>query len=173
VLTGARVADDLAYRDTVTPHPFTSFRRKCLQERGGPIVCKDRTTIDDVITRNLIEMVKRLYKHFETLAIEYEFAYLRFHDSGSFYGVSGSYAASGDVFLMSPFKCENLFKDMTEAGLRLIRSQDHDRGVMLIVARKDREYKVHFEWSDLDRWRIDKLDGRTGIPEGFPASSLG
>jgi len=44
------------------------------------------------------------------------------------------------------------------------------RAVLLLRAGSDFSHDVKFEYDDLDRWKITKLDGRTGIPEGEPGS---
>ena len=42
-----------------------------------------------------------------------------------------------------------------------------ERGVFLITVNANLEYDIKFEWNDLEKWKISKLDGRTGIPEGI------
>jgi len=39
--------------------------------------------------------------------------------------------------------------------------------LFLLVTAPDFSYQIRFEFEDLNRWRISKLHGGTGVPEGI------
>jgi hypothetical protein len=42
-----------------------------------------------------------------------------------------------------------------------------DRGLFLLVADSSFNYEIKFEYQDLQKWRISKIAGGTGVPEGI------
>ena len=56
---------------------------------------------------------------------------------------------------------------MNEKSGRLQAQIKKERGVFLVAANSDFDYEIKFEYQDMNRWQINKLDGRTGIPEGI------
>ncbi|MEC4594383.1 MULTISPECIES: hypothetical protein [Nitrospirillum] len=55
---------------------------------------------------------------------------------------------------------------MNETGAALLRALGKETGVFLLTVDTGAQYDIRFDWDDLDRWRITKLDGGTGLPAG-------
>jgi len=43
-------------------------------------------------------------------------------------------------------------------------------GVFLLTVDSNNAYEINFEYKDMNRWKISKSDGGTGIPEGVESA---
>jgi len=46
-------------------------------------------------------------------------------------------------------------------------SLGQDTGVFVLTVRANCDFNIQYEWDDLTRWKITKLEGGTGLPEGL------
>jgi hypothetical protein len=99
-------------------------------------------------------------------------AFLRFEISDGDTATNGSYSTDSSVNLIGALqhsamyeKVGALFEELHEvtsvSGKSFL--------VCLLSVDSNFDYKILFEHRDLDRWRITKLDGASGIPAGIDA----
>jgi hypothetical protein len=95
-------------------------------------------------------------------------AYYRFmsEDIDAAYGSNASFVTESGVFLIDAIENRSFFFSMNKQGWRLFEALGMKKGVFLLCINEDKTYNMMFEWDDLQRWRITKMEGRSGIPEG-------
>ena len=74
------------------------------------------------------------------------------------------------VTLISALNEGQLFDDLNDLRRQLWNFEsDPSRKfcVCLLVVSSDFDYEIKFEQHDKNKWRITKLDGKSGIPEGL------
>ncbi|QND84421.1 Uncharacterized protein ChrSV_2194 [Chromobacterium vaccinii] len=54
---------------------------------------------------------------------------------------------------------------MNDLGATLFKELGKSQGVFLLTIDAEFNYDINFEWKDLHRWEITKLDGGTGLPK--------
>ncbi|WP_130300844.1 MULTISPECIES: hypothetical protein [unclassified Duganella] len=100
----------------------------------------------------------------------WERAYWRFVCADAQYGSNASYSTSSGVTLISTLNEGQLFDNLNDLGRQLWNFEsDLSRKfcVCLLVVSSDFDYEIKFEQHDQNKWRITKLDGKSGIPEGL------
>ena len=93
--------------------------------------------------------------------------YFRFLFDIDYYQSSSSYSTSFNVFIIDSMKHSDICYRMDQKAEQLFDAIERSKGVMLLVVDCDFNYDIKFEWNDLGRWRITKLDGGTGLPLGL------
>jgi hypothetical protein len=93
--------------------------------------------------------------------------FFRFRSEENSFGSNASYVFGEHVFLISAMRNKVFYERTNELGRRLIESFDRTRGLFLIVVKSDFSYEIKFEWDDLNKWEIGKIDGGTGLPSGI------
>ncbi len=64
-------------------------------------------------------------------------------------------------------KNSGFYVSMDKKGRQLLKLLGKDTGVFVLIIDASFDYKIDFEYEDLSRWRISKLNGGTGIPVGL------
>jgi hypothetical protein len=120
-----------------------------------------------------IEWAKGVMKRLDKSGVPWETAYLRFHSDAGHYGSSGSYVSNGQVKLLGSLDDSGPVAFTQQAGPSLRMALNvGERSVfvgLLTVHKASRDYKVDFDFEDIARWRITKLDGASGLPSGLSA----
>jgi hypothetical protein len=100
--------------------------------------------------------------------------FFRFCKTEGHYGSNASYTSGDHTTLFDPFKNQRFFESMNAKSVRLVELIGKTRAVILLTADSSFHYKVHFEYEDLERWKISKLNGGNGTTTGFdPAAPAG
>ncbi len=117
------------------------------------------------------ELVVEIAKEFMTLlqesGREWSKGFFRFKSDDDNYGANASYVVGENVSLISAMKNREFYNKMNELGRKLVNSFGKTRGVFLVIADSSFDYEIKFEWDDLSKWEITKLDQNTGIPAGI------
>ncbi|TWB22778.1 hypothetical protein FBZ89_103408 [Nitrospirillum amazonense] len=92
--------------------------------------------------------------------------YYRFRAEEGRHGANASYTTASDVLLIGAVRASALYATMNEMAAALLRALERETGVFLLTVDAGAQYDIQFDWDDLDRWRITKLDGGTGLPVG-------
>ncbi|MET3493637.1 hypothetical protein [Variovorax boronicumulans] len=79
---------------------------------------------------------------------------------------SASFERAGEVTLLSAMKEGPFYEGMTELA-RELRESGVSFKVLLLTMNSNFDYRVDYEQTSPDRWRITKLNGATGIPVGL------
>jgi len=93
--------------------------------------------------------------------------YLRFSMWGAGHGSNASYASESGVKIVDPFMSADFFAKLNATGVELLKELKKNQGVFLVVIDSALNYEVKFEFEDLERWKITKLNGASGIPIGL------
>lgn len=123
--------------------------------------------MDQEASSVVVELAKGLIAFMQRLDPTWDKAYFRFSSEGLKHGSNGSYVAGSKVSLIDPFESGDFFKNMNFQCLELLRMLGKDVGVLLLSADAKFNYEMKYEFQDLERWRITKMNGGTGLPEGI------
>ena len=70
----------------------------------------------------------------------------------------------GDVFIVSALDQDEFFVSMNDICLELMQEMGKSAGLLLITVHKNFDYKIEFEYENMNKWNISLLDGGIGIP---------
>lgn len=118
----------------------------------------------------VISLAKELITAMQRINPSWERAYWRFVSSDDHYGSNASYSSVTEVTLISALKEVRLFERLNNLGMQLWNfGCDTNRKfcVCLLVVNSNFDYEIKFEQCDENRWRITKLDGKNGLPDGL------
>lgn len=115
----------------------------------------------------VIEMAKSTIDLVKAIDPAWRKAYLRFYMDGGESGANGSYANASAVNLLGTLDHAGYYGSMHSLGEQLFRLLQKERGVLLLAVDANFDYEIKFDWTNLDRWRITKLNGSSGVPEGL------
>jgi hypothetical protein len=94
-------------------------------------------------------------------------AFYRFCSDEFQHGSNGSYVYQSGVCLIDPFKHASGLHSMNAKAVKLLNLLKEGQGVLLLVIDSDFQYDLKFEFTDLGRLRITKLNGGNGVPDGL------
>ena len=115
----------------------------------------------------VVELAGEFIGLLRNMGTNWEKAYLRFCHEGLVYGSNASYVCGSEATIVDAFELRAEFKNMNTKAVRLLESLGKKQGLLLLIVDSQMKYDILFEFEDLKRWRITKLDGATGIPEGI------
>lgn len=118
----------------------------------------------------VIALAKEFITAMQRINPSWERAFWRFTSADDQYGSNASYTASSGVTLISTLSEGKLFEDLNDLGRQLWNFEiDPSRKfcVCLLIVNSDFDYEIKFEQRDPNKWRITKLDGKSGLPEGL------
>jgi hypothetical protein len=115
----------------------------------------------------IIELAKELIETIRDIAPAWQKAYFRYCAEELKSGSNGSYIVDSQVFLIDPFKQNDFFRSMNEKSGQLLALLEKNKAVLLLEADSEFNYDIKFEYENMNRWRITKIGGATGVPEGI------
>ena len=122
------------------------------------------------ISRFAVEMARDLMEFAGRMQPGSRRAYYLFswNNYGESYGSPGaSYGSESEAQLIGALKNGDFLDSMNAKSRQLRRLTGKPKGVFLLIAKSDFTHEIRFEYKKLGRWRITKLDGATGVPEGL------
>jgi len=125
----------------------------------------------DEASRLTIELASTFIKTMQSMQEPWMRAFVRFEmTSSTNWGCNGSYETPVGVSLFDPFSDgRDLLAAVNDLGPRLRQAAstpEKEILVFLVVIDSDFNYKIDFDSSDVDRWKISKRNGASGIPVG-------
>lgn len=121
----------------------------------------------DETTSTIIELAKEFIELVRGIEPRWTKAYYRFRSEGLRFGSNSSYVVDSRAMLISAVKHSSFYESMNEKGIKLLSFMGKEKGVFVIVADSSFNYDLKFEWEDLHRWEITKMNGGTGLPQGL------
>lgn len=116
-------------------------------------------------------LVVELAREFMQLAMKvnpsWTKAFFRYCHEGARVGSNASCVYNGVAELIDPFEHNVAFNRLNTIGEALFRTIEKDQAIILLIVDNKFNYDVKFEYSDMSKWMINKIDGATGIPTGF------
>lgn len=123
--------------------------------------------ISESATPLIIEIAKSFITLIRDIEPKWEKAYLRYVSYGSNAEAKASYVHPSGIEIVNVLKNKGFFHPFTEKAQELLKAMGKEQGLFLLVTDSKFDYEFKFEYENLGRWRISKLDGGTGIPEGI------
>nr|EIT1518104.1 hypothetical protein [Acinetobacter baumannii] len=71
------------------------------------------------------------------------------------------------VEIIDVLKYKDFFQPVNMNGQELLAALGKIKGVFLLVIDANFDYEINFEYQDMNRWKISKLAGGTGVSEGI------
>jgi hypothetical protein len=129
--------------------------------------------IDAEASRLVLDLAKHVISQMQANCPGWKNVYVRFcAPSDSQHGWNASYVTETGVELISPFRHRTFNGEIMRIGPRLRELLANKGGkfcVFLLRADSKFDYHIDFEWHDPEKWVITKLNGKSGLPEGFEA----
>jgi hypothetical protein len=122
---------------------------------------------NDKTTPLVAEMAKDFISLVRTIEPGWRKAYLRFSWRNSASEVKGSYVHAGGVDIINVIGHKDFFHPANKKGQDLLVALGKTEGLFLLVVDSSFDYEIKFEYQDMNRWKISKLGGGTGVPEGI------
>ena len=123
--------------------------------------------------KNESELVIELAKDFIQTMIDsdkkWDKAFFRFHSDKNGYGGNASYIEGSSVNLLGQFNSDDFVEracDNFEKLKELISQSNKPFCVALLVIDREYNFKVFYEYTDIDKWFITKIDS-DGIPRDY------
>jgi hypothetical protein len=126
-----------------------------------------RATMDEKASAVVIELAARLVELMGQLEPKWSKAFFRYCQDGSSSRANGSYVVDQNALLLNTIKNSSFFASMNADSQRLLQIMSKDRAVFLLTVDSGMSFDVKFEFENMERWIITKLNGGTGIPEGL------
>ena len=115
----------------------------------------------------VVELAKEFMEFIRCLEPRASHAYFRFEYEELRDRCNGSYVTEGGATIINAVRHGAFFASMAEKARRLMHAHQKTRGVFLLIIDAQFDYEIRFDWDNLQRWIITKLNGRTGIPDGL------
>lgn len=114
----------------------------------------------------VVDLAKEFMELMSQTGSKWTRAYFRFSLQPGRYGSVASYVTGANATIIDPFRNSGFFESMNAKGARLMALLEKEAGAFLVSIDSDFNYKIDFDFADPNRWRITKLNGGTGVPEG-------
>lgn len=115
----------------------------------------------------VIDLAKRFILEMQISSASWEHGFFRFEADGLKMGASASYQDKDGVFILGALRKKDFFDEMNLKGERLFQEIGKDKGVFILRVDSNFDYKIDFDFENSNRWKITKIDGNSGIPEGY------
>ncbi|MHC6186882.1 hypothetical protein ACYU0V_12180 [Acinetobacter sp. X9] len=123
--------------------------------------------INDDASSLVVEIAKKFITLMMGVEPQWEKAYLRFSCNNSVTELKASFVSETGVEIIDVLKYKDFFHPMNMQGQELLAALGKIKGVFLLVIDANFDYEINFEYQDMNRWKISKLAGGTGVPEGI------
>lgn len=123
----------------------------------------------DKSAKVIVELAQEFISAIQRISPKWKRAYWRFESEEFRFGSNASVVTPDEVLLVDPFREKALFEAMNSLGRRLWELEsEHQKEFCVCLLRVENtfDYDIAFEREDPEKWRITKLDGGSGIPEG-------
>lgn len=114
----------------------------------------------------VIDIAQRFIAVLTSVDARWQTGYFRFSADEWMTEAKGSYVAPNGVNMLDVLKTKDFFHPVAEQGKALFAAVGKSQGLLLLIVRSNAEYEIQFDFDNLSRWKISKMDGGTGIPEG-------
>ena len=114
----------------------------------------------------VVDVAKSFISLVRNIAPDWQKAYLRFSKWDSVSESKASYVHSSGVEIIDVLKHKEFFQSISRSGGDLLTAVGKEKGIFLLEIDSNFDYEIKFEYENPENWRITKLGGGTGIPEG-------
>ena len=113
-------------------------------------------------------LARRFIEGVLALDEKFEHAFFRFYIEERMLESSASYVASSKATIISAVRQDELFADMNKLSIELLAEMGKNPALILLTVKTvNNEFQddIAFEYEDMNRWKISRANGGTGIPE--------
>ncbi|MFZ6645060.1 hypothetical protein ACO0LO_05045 [Undibacterium sp. TJN25] len=121
----------------------------------------------DEETKLTMDLAKSFMREMFDAEPDWKKAYFRFVMQKFGPGCNASYVVGSKVEFLDMRRHSNFIDEMMENASRLAEVMGKEKMVMLLAINSDYNFRFFYEYENMEKWKITKLDGKTGIPEGF------
>jgi hypothetical protein len=118
-------------------------------------------------SEQVVELARQFIDLLQTIAPGWQRGFFRFKWEPNHDRCNSSYVRGDRVDLISSIDNSGAFKEIGNTAWKLAGSLDKPQGLLLLIVESSFDYEIKFEFEDLTRWQISKMDGLTGIPAGL------
>lgn len=118
----------------------------------------------DKETDLIIQLAKNFIEEIITLEPKFERAFYRFYVEDHMHESCSSYTVPNDVFIVSALDQHEFFDLMDDICLKIMQEMEKSPVLLLLTIDKSFDYKIQFEYENMEKWNISLMDGGTGIP---------
>jgi len=123
--------------------------------------------ITEETTPLIVEIAKNFILFIKSVDPEWSKGYLRFCSDNSTSETKASYVCRSGVEIIDVLQFKDFFEHATLIGQELLKSIGKSTGLFVLIVDSNFDYKINFEYGDLEKWKISKMKGGTGIPQGL------
>jgi len=116
---------------------------------------------------HVLTLARQFLEYLRDNEPDFERAFYRFEAEPGRFGGNASVVSPSGIRLIGSIKNAEMLRDLGRTGRQLIMSLGQDTGVFVLTVRANCDFNIQYEWDDLTRWKITKLEGGTGLPEGL------
>ena len=121
-----------------------------------------------IITEAIVDIARSFAGLIRDIDPAFVKAYLRLRCNETSAEAKASYVGSdGAVKIVDVLQHKAFFHAAAPSGRQLLSRLEKIKGVVVLVLASDMTYELKFDYVDVDRWAITKLNGGSGIPEGL------
>lgn len=124
-------------------------------------------------TTLLVDTARRFTRLLREAYPDWTKGYLRLSASGMVAESKASFVRPDGVEIVDVLKHASFFHEVSAVANELLAVLCMPEGVFLLIVDSKLDYEVRFEYVDQTKWRISKLGGGSGIPEGLDEQAIG
>ena len=123
--------------------------------------------ITEETTPLVVDLAKSFISLVRSIAPDWSKGYLRFCSQSSVSESKASYAHKSGVEIIDVLQFKDFFQRATVKGQELLAAIGKSEGLFVLIVDSNFDYEIKFEYGDMEKWRISKMKGGTGIPVGL------
>jgi hypothetical protein len=126
----------------------------------------------DGASRLVLELARLLIREMQAMGKPWTKAFLRMEIADGVQTHRGSFLVGDFVHLFNVLEHKTMFSSVHELVPQLREASANDDRrfcVALLIVDSKFNYEVRYEYDDVARWAISRLDGGSGMPAGYAA----
>jgi len=123
--------------------------------------------INEEATPIVIDLAKSFISLVRDIDPEWHKGYLRVYVGDGVSEAKASYVRQSGVEIIDVLKHKEFFHAAPAKGRDLLAALEKPGGLFVLIVDSSFDYEIKFEYKNMNKWRISKLKGGTGIPEGL------
>jgi hypothetical protein len=123
--------------------------------------------ITEEATPLVVDIAKSFISLVRSITPDWSKGYLRFCSQTFVSESKASYVHKSGVEIIDVLQFKDFFQRTTVKGQELLAAIGKSEGLFVLVVDSNLDYEIKFEYGDMEKWRISKMKGGTGIPVGL------
>jgi len=123
--------------------------------------------ITEGATPLVVDLAKSFISLLRVVDPDWSKGYLRFCSQGSVAESKASYVHGSGVEIIDVLKYKDFFRATLIQGQGLLAALEKSEGLFVLIVESNFDYEIKFDYGDMEKWKITKMRGGSGIPEGL------